>query len=165
MPSTDQLTTQLDRVAATDTGPFPVVSLYLDLRPNQHGRDQFEPFLRNEFATRVGTYPASGPERESLEADAAKIRDYVAGIDASVNGLALFACHAADLFVPIELAAPIDGHHLYISDQAHLYPLARVLDEYPRYLALLMDSHAARIFVFAMNAVEKTEQIENEKTK
>src|SRR5215212_3140095 len=165
MPTTDQLTTQLDRVASTDTGPFPVVSLYLDLRANQHGRDQFEPFLRNEFAARIATYPASGPERESLDADAAKIRDYVSGIDPSVNGLALFACHAADLFVPIELAAPIEGHRLYISDQAHLYPLAHLLEAYPRYLALVTDSHSARIFVFALNAVEKTEQIENEKTK
>lgn len=163
MPS--QLAAQLDRVASADTGPFPVISLYLDLRPNEHGRDQFEPFLRKELADRVHTYPSSGPERESLQADEARIREYVAGIDGSINGLALFACHGAGLFEAIELAAPIDAHRLYISDQPHLYPLARVLDEYPRYLALLTDSHSARIFVFATNAVEKTEQIEGEKTK
>jgi peptide subunit release factor 1 (eRF1) len=165
MPITDQLTAQLDRVASADTGPFPVISLYLDLRPNDRGRDQFEPFLRKELAERVNTYQASGPERESLEADAATIREYVANIDASVNGLAVFACHGADLFEAIPLAAPIDAHRLFISDQPHLYPLARVLDEYPRYLALVTDTHSARIFVFATNAVEKTEQIEGEKTK
>src|SRR5436190_1965932 len=88
MSTTDQLTSQLDRLAAADTGPFPVVSLFLDLRPNEHGRDQFEPFLRKELA-----------------------------------------------------------------------------DEYPRYLALLVDTHSARIFVFAMNELLKTEQIEGRKTK
>jgi peptide chain release factor subunit 1 len=165
MPITDQLTAQLDRLAATDPGPFPVVSLYLDLRPNEQGRDQFEPFLRKEFAERLGTYPATGPERDSLNDDAAKIRDYVSDMDPSINGLALFACHGADLFEPIPLAAPIEGHRLYISDQPHLYPLARVLDEYPRYLALLTDTHSARIFVFATNTLEKTEQIESAKTK
>jgi peptide chain release factor subunit 1 len=165
MPTTDQLTAQLDRVASTDTGPYPVISLYLDLRPNEHGRDQFEPFLRKELADRVHTYPASGPERASLDADAARIREYVTGLDGSVNGLALFASHGAGLFEPIALAAPIDAHRLYISDQPHLYPLARVIDEYPRYLALLTDTHSARIFVFATNAIEKTEQIQGEKTK
>src|SRR6185295_9653079 len=165
MPTIAQLTEQLDRVAATDPGPFPVISLYLDLRPNEHGRDQFEQFLKKELTERVNTYPASGPERDSLEADAAKIRKHVAGLDGSVNGLALFACHGADLFAPLELAAPIDDHRLYVSDHAHLYPLARLIEAYPRYLALVTDTHSARIFVFAINELEKTEQIEGEKSK
>jgi len=165
MPITEQLTTQLDRLASFEPGPFPVISLYLNLQANDRGRDQFEPFLRKEFAERVGTYHASGPERESLERDAAKIRKYVESLDGAVNGLALFACGGADLFDAIPLAAPIDGHRLYISDRPHLYPLARLLDQYPRYAALVADTHSARIFVFAANTVERTEQIEGTKTK
>jgi peptide subunit release factor 1 (eRF1) len=46
-----------------------------------------------------------------------------------------------------------------------LYPLARILDEYPRYLALLADTHSAHIFVFATNTIVKREHIENLKTK
>src|SRR4051812_14826226 len=110
MAITEQLTTQLDRLASTDTGPFPVISLYLNLQPNEHGRDQFEPFLRKELADRIATYPASGPERESLDRDADKIREYVSTVDASVNGLALFACGGADLFEAVALAAPIGEH-------------------------------------------------------
>ena len=68
-----------------EAGPFPVVSLYLNMQPDQNGRDQFEPFLKKELAERLRTYPASGPERESLEKDAAKIREYVAGVDPSVE--------------------------------------------------------------------------------
>jgi peptide chain release factor subunit 1 len=165
MPTTDQVTTQLDRLVAIDTGPFPVISLYLDLRPNEHGRDQFEQFLRKELADRVTTYAAVGPERESLEKDAGKIRDYVSRVDGSMNGLALFACSGADLFEAIPMAAPIEGHRLYIASQPQLYPLARILDEYPRYLALLVDTQSARIFVFASNALVKTEQIKGQKTK
>lgn len=165
MPITEELTAQLDRLASTDTGPFPVISLYLNLQPNERGRDQFEPFLRKELADRVATYPASGPERESLERDANKIRDYVNTVDASVNGLAVFACGGADLFEAVPLAAPIDEHRLYISDQPHLYPLARLLDQYPRYAALVADTNSARIFVFAANSVERAEQIEGTKTK
>jgi peptide chain release factor subunit 1 len=165
MPTIEQLSEQLDRVAATDPGPFPVVSLYLDLRPNERGRDRFEQFLKKELTERVNTYPAKGPERDSLEWDANRIREHVANIDPSVNGLAVFACHGADLFEALELAAPIDGHRLYVSDRAHLYPLARLIDEYPRYLALVTDTHSARVFVFAINELEKTEQIEGQKPK
>jgi len=165
MPTTDQLTAQLDRLASIDTGPFPVLSLYLNLQSNDRGREQFGPFLKKELSDRIATYPASGPERESLQRDGEKIRDYVGTVDRAVNGLAILACSGADLFEAIALAAPVDQHRLYISDQPHLYPLARVLEQYPRYAALVADTHSARIFVFAANTVERTEQIENTKTK
>ncbi|HEY3042828.1 MAG TPA: Vms1/Ankzf1 family peptidyl-tRNA hydrolase [Vicinamibacterales bacterium] len=165
MPTLDQLAAQLDRLASLEPGPFPVVSLYLNTQPDQNGRDHFEPFLKKELAERLRTYPASGPERASLEKDADKIREYVAGLDPSANGLAIFACAGAELFDAVVLAAPIREHRLYVSDQPHLYPLARLIDEYPRYAALLADTHSARIFVFAGNAVEHTEQIEGVKTK
>jgi peptide chain release factor subunit 1 len=165
MPSTEPQTAQLDRLAALEPGPFPVLSLYLNLQANERGRDQFAPFLRKELADRLRTYPAEGPERQSLEQDAEKIRDYVSGLDRSLNGLALFTSSGAGLFEAVPLAAPIENHRLYIDDLPHLYPLARVLDQYPRYLALVVDTHSARIFVFAANATVKTEKIENEKTK
>lgn len=165
MPQIDQLFATLDRLAAFEAGPFPVISLYLNLQPNESGRNQAGSFLRKELSDRVRTYPARAPERNSLEADAHKIQQYVDAVDASVNGLAVFACTGADLFEAIPMAAPIDQHRLYISHEPHLYPLARVLDEYPRYLALLADTHSARIFVFAVNAVEKTDRVENAKIK
>jgi peptide chain release factor subunit 1 len=165
MSRTDSLSTQLDRLAEADTGPYPVVSLYLNLQPGPTGRDNFEPFLRNEFDDRLRTYPADGPERQSLEQDAARIRDYVAGVPPMVNGLAVFACSAADLFETIELAAPIDQHRLYIASEPHLYPLARLIDEYPRFAVLLADTQAARIFVIAANHVEQTEEVQGVKTR
>lgn len=165
MPTIAELQTQLDRLASFDCGPFPVLSLYLDLRPNERGRDAFEPFLKNEFKERVETYAESGPERESLDRDAARVRDYVQNVDRALNGLAIFACGGADLFEAIPLAAPIEGHAVHIGDQPHLYPLARLIDQYPRYIALLADTHSARIFVFAANAAEKVDRVEGEKTR
>jgi peptide chain release factor subunit 1 len=166
MSTIDQLTTQLDRLASFEAGPFPVLSLYLDLRPNERGRDSFEPFLKKELAERIDTYPAKGPERESLQHDADKVRRYLDEVDKSLNGLALFASSGAQLFEAVPLAASaVDGHRLYLSNQAHLYPLAKLVDQYPRYVALLADTHLARIFVFAANGVEKTNQVEGTKTR
>jgi peptide subunit release factor 1 (eRF1) len=165
MPQLDQLSTELDRLAAFEAGPFPIVSLYLNLQADDRGRDRFEAFVRKELGERTETFEAGAPERESLRTDAARIEEYLGTIDRSANGLALFACSGAGLFEAFQLAAPIDAHRLYVSDRPHLYPLARLLDEYRRYLVLLADEHSARLFVFAANAVERTEGIENPKTK
>ncbi len=160
----DQLSAKLDRLAAFEAGPYPVVSLYLNTQPDQNGRDRFEPFLRKELAERLRTYAASGPERDSLDKDAERLRSYVGGIEPSVNGVAAFACSAAGLFETVELAAPVAEHRMFISDLPHLYPLARLVDEYPRYAAVVADTSSARIFVFAANTVERTEQIEGTRT-
>lgn len=165
MPSTDQLTTHLDRLAAFDSGPFPVLSLYVDARPDQHGRDSFDAFLRKELAERVRTYPVEGPERRSLEQDAEQVQAHLATLDASANGVALFSCAGAGFFQAVQLTAPLQGHRLFISNQPHLYPLARLADDYPRYAVLLADTHQARIFVIAAHAVETTESIDNPKTR
>ncbi len=165
MPLTESLSAQLDRLAALEPGPFPIISLYLNAQPDQHGRDNFEPFLRKELSDKVRTYPADGPERASLDKDAAQIRSYLGNLEASVNGVAIFASGGAGLFEAIQLAAPIDQHRLYISDLPHLYPLARALDQYPRYAVLIADTHSSRIFVVAANTVESTEQVEGTKTR
>jgi peptide chain release factor subunit 1 len=165
MATLESIAATLDSLASFDAGPFPVVSLYLNLQANQHGRDQFEPFVRKELAQRTRGYPASGPERESLERDVERIREYLSGIDPSAEGLALFACSAGDLFEAIPLAAPIDEHRLFISDQPHVYPLARLLDQYPRYAVVVADTHHARLFVVALNAIASTTDVEGTKTR
>ena len=48
----------------------------------------------------------------------------LADLDASANGIAIFTSTGAGLFEAIQLAAPIDQHRLYVSDERHLYPLA-----------------------------------------
>jgi peptide subunit release factor 1 (eRF1) len=165
MPLPDQLFTQLDQLAAFESGPYPVVSLYLNMRPDNHGRDNFEPFLRKELGERLRVFHAEGPERESLGHDAEKIRACVSEVDPSVNGLAIFSCAGADFFEAVVLPAPIAEHRLYIADQPHLYPLARVLEGCPRFAVLLADTNSARLFVVAGNAVQHTERVEGVRTR
>ena len=50
------LTDTLDKLAAFDPAPFPVLSLYLNTQANQHGRDSFASFVRKEFRARARTY-------------------------------------------------------------------------------------------------------------
>src|SRR4051812_507695 len=95
---------QLDRLAAFEPSEdAPVLSLYLDMRPNQHGRDQFDTFLRRTFADRARAL--NGEARTHFESDAERITRHLdAGVPASANGLAIFACGAHDLFETVQLA-------------------------------------------------------------
>ena len=141
---------QLDRLAAFEPAPYPVVSLYLNTQPGQHGRDQHQAFIRKEFKARSRTYPAGSPERESLDRDLEKISQYLeTELQPSSNGVAIFACSAGELFEAIQTGAPFEQHWLHIGDQPHLYPLARLESQYPRYAAVLADTHTARVMVFA----------------
>jgi peptide chain release factor subunit 1 len=157
---------QLDRLAAFEPAPYPVVSLYLNTQPGSTGRDQFKTFVRKEFAARSRTYPAGSPERESLEKDLDRIARFLdTELDASANGVAVFACSAGELFEAVQLTAPIEQHWLSISDQPHLYPLARIESLHPRYAAVLADTNAARILVFATGEVVSEHEIKGIKTK
>jgi peptide chain release factor subunit 1 len=155
-----------DRLAAFEPAPYPVVSLYLNTKPGQTGRDQHQTFVRKEVTARLRTYPDNTPERESLEKDIARITQYLeTELEPSANGVAIFACAAGELFEAIQLGAPIDQHSLYIGDQPHLYPLARVESQYPRYAVVLLDTNSARIFVMATGRVVAEREVKGVKTK
>ena len=156
---------QLDRLAAFEPAPYPVISLYLNTQPGSTGRDQFQTFVRKEFAARSRTYAAGSPERESLDRDLERISRFLEiELDPAANGVAIFACSAGELFETVQLTAPIDRHWLYVGDQPHLYPLARVESLYPAYAAVLADTNTARILVLATGEVVSQEEIKGVKT-
>jgi peptide subunit release factor 1 (eRF1) len=157
----------IDRLAAFEPVGLPVVSLYLNAQANEHGRQDFDRFLRKEFSERARTFKAHTPERESFDRDAERIREYLRDeLRPETNGVAVFACAGAgDFFEPIQTVAPIENHRLYIYNQPHLYPLARLMDQYPRYAVLVADTNRARLFVFGRGKALSTDEIQNVKTR
>ena len=159
------LTQLLDQLAAFTPTELPVLSLYLNAQSDQHGRDSFASFVRKELPARAKTYQLRSPARESFDRDVERIKKYLHDeVQPSTNGLAIFACAGAEeFFEAIQLEAPITEHQLYVDHQPHLYPLTRVLDQYPRYAVLLADTNAARLFVFGIGERLNTEQVHNTK--
>lgn len=157
---------QLERLAAYQPQHVPVVSLYLNLTPDQHGRDNYEAFVRKAFAERLKAFKDHSPERASLERDVERINQYLSEeVNRSSNGLALFASSGAgEFFEAIQLDAALDDHWLFVGSVPHLYPLAKVIDQYPRYASVILDTNRARIFVFGLGSVERREQVSGEKT-
>ena len=160
------LTDQLDRLSLFEPAPYPVVSLYLNTQPGPVGRDQFQAFIRKEFAGRADTYPNGSSERASLDRDLERISQYLENeLQPSSNGVAVFACSAGDLFETVQLSAPIEQHSLYIGDRPHLYPLARVESQYPRYAVVVTDTNSARILVIATGEVVAEREVKGVKTR
>src|SRR5687767_10582357 len=160
------LTEQLDRLAQFEPAPYPVVSLYLNTQPGQTGREQYQSFVRTELKARSRTYPEGSPERDSLDKDMERIATYLGSeLQPSANGVAIFACSAGELFETVQLSAPVDEHWLYIGDTPHLYPLARVESQYPRYAAVVAQTNASRIFVFAAAELVAQQEVKGTKTR
>src|SRR5919107_4455037 len=158
----------IDRLAGFEpAGGHPVISLYLNAQANEHGRQDFDRFLRKEFSERARTFKAHGPERESFERDVERIEAYLRDeLRPETNGVAVFACAGAeDFFEAVQTAAPIENHRLYIYNQPHLYPLARLMDQYPRYAVLVADTNRARLFVIGRGKALSSEEIQNVKTR
>lgn len=156
---------QLDKLAAFVPNGFPFISLYLNARTAGNGHD-IERYVRDEFKRHAASFGVEAPERESFERDAGRISIYLRDkLKRSANGLAIFACAGAhNYFEAIQLDAPIDEHSLYVSNVPQLYPLARVIDQYPRYVALLADGRVARLFVFDLGKTESALEYYNLKT-
>jgi peptide chain release factor subunit 1 len=161
------LTESIDRLAQFEPVPFPVLSLYLDMRPNATGRDQYAQFLRKAFRDRLRTYRPHSPEHTSFSRDVERIDTYLQrDLRPSADGLAVFACAGADdFFEAIQLDVPVGFHRLYVENQPHLYPLARIDDQYPRFAAVVLDTNLARIFVFSTGQRVKERQVQSPKTK
>lgn len=156
----------MEHLAALEPSPYPVISLYLNLTANQVGREEHQGFVRKVFAERAKTMRKGSPERESFENDAKRIREYLdKREDSASQGLAVFACSGSDLFETIPVDAPIGEHWLFVDSVPHLYPLARLIDTFPRYAAVLLDTNKARILVFSLAAVERDEKVVNDKTR
>jgi peptide chain release factor subunit 1 len=157
----------LERLLSFEATPAPVISLYLDARVDQHGQRTFLPFVRKQLTERSKSYENPSEERLSFEEDFVRIARYLeSDIPASVQGFAIFACSAAeDWFEAGHFDVPFERNRLFISDRPHLYPLARLIDEYRHYAVVLADTNRAQIFVFAAGRAVGRQELQNVKTK
>ena len=156
---------QLDRLASFESGQGSVISLYLDMRPDQSGqRAHVRIFLRNNVDEQARAL--SGRERSDFERTVERIQKYLdESVAKSSNGVAIFASTTGDLFEAIPLDVPLEQPSMHLAAVPQLYPLARLNDQYPRYAALLLDTNSADLYVFALGARTRHETVQSEKTR
>ena len=156
----------LARLVAFEPTTLPVLSVYLNTQPDQHGRaPETGPYLQREFKALARTWESGSPERHSFDQDVERILSYAADkIEPAANGVAILACWgAAEFFEAVQLTAPVSEHRVYAYNQPHLYHLALLDEQYPRYAAVLTDTNTARIYVFGLGQVIDAEKIKGDK--
>jgi peptide subunit release factor 1 (eRF1) len=153
----------MDELAVLEPSEFPFISLYLNAQADHHGRDNFEPFVRKELSNHAKAFAEESPQRKSFDRDAERINEYLAReLPSSADGVAIFASAGADdFFEAVHFQAPIAANEMHVSGRPNLFPLARVVDQNPRYAALVADTDAARILVVDMGRVTHRVDIDN----
>jgi peptide chain release factor subunit 1 len=159
------LAEQIDTLAAFAPTALPVISVYLNTQSDENGRDHFAPFIKKELHTRSKTFAPQSAARASFVRDVDRIEKYLATeLRPSTNGLALFACAGAeDFFEAMQLNAPLERHEIYVDHRPHLYTLALVTKQFPRYAAVVADTDSARLFVFGLSTTISEDRVESTK--
>jgi peptide subunit release factor 1 (eRF1) len=122
--------------------------------------------LRKELAARARTFNLRSEQAKSFEMDRQRIHAWLDQLDPTAKGVAIFACAGAEeFFDAVQFEAPLTANELYVQDQPHLYSLARLIDQYPRYAAVICDTNSARIAVFGLNRLDAAENIRSVKTR
>lgn len=155
----------LQKLAGFEPTGFPFLNFYLNAQVNENGPRTFDVYVRTQLSEAEKNYAEESSERESFDRDAKKILEYLETVRPTAQGVAIFACAAADdFFETVELDMPIDEDYFFVSDRPHLYPLAHLRDRYPRYAAILADTNQAQIYVFGRGKTFSHEEIQSTKT-
>lgn len=164
----------MQKLAAVEPVGFPFLSVYLNAEPNEQGRDAFGIWLKKELSEQAKNYEEDSAEAQSFNADVERITSFLENeVAPAANGIAIFACSGAGEFfetAQIEVAFP--NNRLFVFDRPHIFPLARAIDQNPKYAVLWADTNKADIYLFgsenhidaATGTSAKVEEIQNEVT-
>lgn len=153
LDSADQrgLRSLMRRLAEVESPDAPVLSIYVDVRPEAHGevpgRRPELIVVRDRLNEIRSTYRAHDPARLSLDADAERIeRDVQDQPRDAGEGLAIFACHAHDLWETLVSPVPFENQ-VAAGPTVDLFQLAELLDESEAFVIALVDTNTCRLFV------------------
>jgi len=158
---TDQLTTERLRHLAELRPGGRVLSVYLNLEPTEFAtppaRSSAIGSLIDEAGRKVKAEEGlSHDERQGLEEDVKRVRDYLRGPSfpaEGAHGLAVFCCGRADLFETVKLPRPVDSG-IMIDDSPWIEPLAGMLSS-DRWVILLANRRSARLLAGNRDTLEE----------
>jgi peptide chain release factor subunit 1 len=150
-PDQRALRALMRRLAEVESPEAPVLSIYLDVRPEAHGerpgRRVELVVMRDRLRDIAATFAAHDPGRLSLDADIERIDRFLEDEQLDrVEGLAIFACHRIDLWETVESPVPFETQ-VSAGPTVDLFHLAQLLDESEAVVVGLVDTNTCRLFV------------------
>lgn len=139
----------LRRLAEQEPVDVPVLSIYLDMRPegDRPALRASQLMLMDRLREIEKTLLPRGPGLDSLRADVARIEAYLDHeFPVSAQGVAIFACAAQGLFETVEAGVPFE-HQVSVGSTPDLFQLARLLDDQETAVVAVANVHTVRLFV------------------
>lgn len=158
-PRAAQLQRVLRRLAEVETTDVPVLSIYLDMRPQATGQTPGRRaglvVLRDRLREIERTYWPRGDDFDSFTADRQRIDEFLDNeFDPAGQGLAVFACAGIGLWETITTGVPFRDS-VSAGPRPDLFQLARLIDEHETAVVALVDSNSTRLFVTRTGHLEE----------
>ncbi len=130
---------------------MPVLSVYLDMRPQATGRNpgvrSGEIVLKDRLHEIEKTYLPRGADLDSFRADRERIENFVENeMSPATSGLVIFACSASGLWETMEVGAELENE-VAVGSVPALYQFAKLLDDHETAVVAVVDTNTARFFV------------------
>jgi peptide chain release factor subunit 1 len=150
-PDQARLKDSMRRLAEVESTEAPILSLYIDTRPEAHGERPGERMALVVVRDRLGAIGAAldahTEARVSFDADRDRIAAFLEEADLNeTDGVAIFACERIGLWEAIGSNVEFDTQ-VSAGPTAELFQLARMLDDTASALVALVDSNTCRLFV------------------
>lgn len=156
-PDQARLRALMRRLADAVSPDAPILSIYLDTRPEAQGG---RPGERNELVLvrdRLNTLQDSlalrSDARASFDADRARIEALLESEELNeTDGVAIFACDRIGLWEAIGAQVPFDTQ-VSAGPTAELFQLARLLDDQVSAVVAVVDTNTCRLFITRRGAL------------
>jgi peptide subunit release factor 1 (eRF1) len=148
---------EMKALAAFHSDDYPVLSLYLDVRPEERQREKVRVKLKHliDEARRHPAARSTKERRRIFQQESERLLSWFeTEYDATGRGLAIFTALEKELWRSFRLPVPTHDR-LIIADRPYLRPLLTLVDEFERYLVALVDKQTARLFIVYLGEIEE----------
>lgn len=150
----------LRKLAEFPPTEMPVLSVYLDMRPQATGRNpgvrSGEIVLKDRLHEIEKTYLPRGADLDSFRSDCEKINAFIKDeMSPATSGLVIFACAAKGLWETLEVGAELENE-VAVGAMPALYQFAKLLDDHETAVVAVVDTNTGRFFVTNFGKLKET---------
>ncbi len=136
-----------------------LVSLYMNVDPTLNTKGDYQVHFKNMMKNVSETLDKA--IHKAVKGDLERIENYVlANKRMFKKGLVLFSSTANSLWKEYHLGVPVKNE-LIVDKTLYTKPLLDILDNYQRYLVLLVDKESARIFVVHLGEIVEYGEVQS----
>lgn len=127
-----------------------LVSLYLNCNRAMYSKKELDAALRNLMKE---------GKKFINQKDASRLKNSVLNrLSGKTRGIACFVSSDDKIFKFIQIERPVSSR-IFIGERSYIRPLLSLLDEYERYLVIVVDKEKARIFTVKLGEIEVMKEL------